>query len=186
MRRNSGRCAPPRSPALQLETAKATLECARADVADEHDRSRSLDGKLVSIASFSGVALSIGASFGASALLGGDLALGFTIALGAVLSAGALTLLAAVMVALVGLAPKSFTGTSLKAAEQRVTERRLAQDPARALGELAATYSRSMLPPARKINEKKAKAVRRALFLVGGGLGSLVVALILSAIAAVA
>jgi len=186
MRRKPRRCVGQCSPPLQLETARATLDCARADFADEHDRARSLDSKLVSIASFSGVALSIGTSFGASALLGGGLALGFTIALGAVLSVGAVALLAAVLIALSGLAPKRFTGTSLKAAEERVTEQRLALDPARALGKLAATYSRNMLPSARKINEKKAKAVRRALYLVGAGLGSLVVALILSAIAAVA
>jgi hypothetical protein len=172
-------------PALNLETAKATLECARADVADEHERARSLDGKLVSIASFSGVALSISAAVGASVVVSGGLALGFAIALGAVLSVAALLLLGAAMVALVGISPKSYAATSTEAAAERVTRKRLAMEPAWAIGELAATYNVSMLPKARKVNEAKVKAVRRALYLVGGGLGGLVAALILSAIAAV-
>jgi hypothetical protein len=170
---------------LNLDTAKATLECARADFAEERERARSLDGKLVSIASFSGLALSIGALVGANMIVSEGLALGFAIALGAVLSVGSLLLLAAAMVSLIGLAPKDFTGTALTAAEDRVTKKRLSMEPALAVGELAATYNRKMLPAARAINDAKASAVRRALFLVGGGLGGLVVALILSSVAAV-
>lgn len=170
---------------MNIDTAKATLECAQADVADERDRARALDDKLVSIASFSGVALSIGASVGATVVVSGTLNLGFTIALGAVLSIASLSLLGAAMVSLVGLAPKGFQGTSLSAAKERVTEGRLSTDPAKAIGELAATYYVSMLPEARQTNKAKVKAVRRALFLVGGGLGGLVLALILSSVAAV-
>jgi hypothetical protein len=175
----------PQASAMNLDTAKATLECARADVGEERDRARALDDKLVSIASFSGVALSIGASVGATVVVSGTLNLGFTIALGAVLSIAALSLLGAAMVALRGLLPKPFRSTSLSAAEQRVTAARLSMEPAKAIGELAATYYRSMLPEARATNKAKVTAVRRALVLVGGGLGGLVIALILSSVAAV-
>ena len=61
---------------LKTEIAIATLECARADLDYEIDRTRSLDSKLTGIASLSGLALSIGAGVGASIVAGGKLSLG--------------------------------------------------------------------------------------------------------------
>ena len=170
---------------LRTEIAIATLECARADLDYEIDRTRSLDSKLTGIASLSGLALSIGAGVGASIVAGGKLSLGFTIALGAMLSVASLLLLAATVEALRGLAPKPFQTLSLKAAEKRVSDERLSGDTAHAIGEMAATYYKKMLPEARDTNEKKVDYAHRAYRLVGAGLGGLVIGLILTTIAAV-
>jgi hypothetical protein len=170
---------------LELEIAKATLECARSDVDSETERARALDSKLTGIASLSGLALSIGASVGASVLVTESLTQGFAIALGAVLSVAAVLLLAAAIVALSGLAPKGFEGVSLAAARERVSDERLSLDPADAVAELAATYAVGMLPQARATNKVKVERVRRAYWLVGTGLGGLVLGLILTSISAV-
>ncbi|MFL5901746.1 MAG: hypothetical protein ACJ75S_11170 [Solirubrobacterales bacterium] len=170
---------------LKTEIAIATLECARADLDYEIDRTRSLDSKLTGIASLSGLALSIGAGVGASIVAGGELSLGFTIALGAVLSFASLFLLAAAGVALWGLTPKPFQSLSLKAAEDRVSDERLSGEPADAIGQLAATYYKKMLPEARDTNAKKVDHARWAYRLVGAGLGGLVLGLILTTVAAV-
>jgi hypothetical protein len=71
---------------FQLETVKATLDCARADVDFEDDRMKVLDGKLSTLATFSGLSVSISASLGANVLVAGKLCTGFTIALGATLT----------------------------------------------------------------------------------------------------
>lgn len=170
---------------LKTEIATATLECARADLDYEIDRTRSLDSKLTGIASLSGLALSIGAGVGASIVAGGELSLGFTIALGSVLSFASLLLLAAAGEALRGLTPKPFQTLSLKAGEERVSDERLSGDPADAIGEMAATYYKKMLPEARDTNKKKVDHAHRAYRLVGAGLGGLVIGLILTTIAAV-
>lgn len=175
-------CKPPQ---LSVEIASATLECARADLDYEIDRTRSLDSKLTGVASLSGLALSIGAGVGASIVAGGELSFGFTIALGSVLSVASLLLLAAASVALWGLTPKSFQTLSLKAAEDRVSDERLSGDAADAIGELAATYYKKMLPEARETNAKKVDHAHHAYRLVGAGLGGLVIGLILTTIAAV-
>jgi len=170
---------------LRTEIAVATLECARADMDYELDRARSLDSKLTGIASFSGVALSIGAAVGASVVVSGRIALGFTIALGAVLSVASLFLLAAAVVSLWGLSPKTFQSLSLRAGEERVSDERLSGNAAHAIAELAATYYVQMLPEARDTNKVKVRRARHAYVLVGLGLGGLVVGIILSTLAAV-
>jgi hypothetical protein len=170
---------------VDVKIAQATLECARADVDYEIERVRALDAKLTGIASLSGLALSIGASVGASVVVSGNLGHGFTIAIGSVLSVAALMLLAAAIVALSGLTPKGFQGLSLGAARDRVSDERLSGDPADAIGELAATYYKGMLPEARGTNKLKVDRVRHAYWLVGAGLGGLVVSLVLSTVAAV-
>ena len=170
---------------LRTEIAVATLECARADVDYELDRARSLDSKLTGIASFSGLALSIGAGVGASIVVSGELSLGFTIALGSLLSVASLLLLAAAVVALWGLAPKSFQSLSLKAGEDRVSDERLSGNVAHAIGELAATYYVRMLPEARDTNAVKARRAHHAYRFVGAGLAGLVLSLILTTVAAV-
>ena len=173
------------TPELSVEIANATLDCARADLDYEIDRTRSLDLKLTGIASLSGLALSIGAGVGASIVAGGKLSFGFTIALGSVLSVASLLLLAAAGVALWGLTPKPFQTLSLKAAEDRVSDERLSGDAADAIGELAATYYKKMLPEARDTNGRKVDHAHRAYRLVGAGLGGLVIGLILTTIGAV-
>jgi hypothetical protein len=85
---------------MNLDTARATLDCARADVDEETDRMKVLDGKLTNIAAFSGLALSIGGAVGSSVVVSGRLGLGFTIALGAVLSIAVSLLLARAILAL--------------------------------------------------------------------------------------
>ena len=169
---------------LKVGTAQATLECALVDIEAEAERARALDSKLTGIASLSGLALSIGASVGGSVLVGGGFSRGLVIALGSVLSTASLLLLAAAIVALSGLAPKGFEGISLKAAADRVSDERLALGPADAIGELAATYAVRMLPAARATNKVKVGRVRSAYWLVGAGLGGLVLSLILTSVAA--
>jgi hypothetical protein len=170
---------------LSLEIARATLECARSDIDAESERARALDGKLTGIAQLSGLALSIGASVGASVLVGGGLSRGYAIALGAVLSTASLLLLAAASVALSGLSPKGFEGVSLAAARDRVDDERLRLEPADAIAELAATYAVGMLPQARATNKVKVTRARHAYWLVGCGLGGLVLGLVLTSVAAV-
>jgi hypothetical protein len=170
---------------MQLEVARATLDCARSDMADETDRARALDGKLTNIASFSAIALSISGAVGASVVVSGKLSPGFTIALGSVLGAAVLLLLAGALVALSGLSPKNYRGLALPAARDRVTPARLSDEPAKAIGILAATYYTGMLPEARETNQAKVRTIRRAFWLVGSGLGGLAVGLILSTVAAV-
>lgn len=170
---------------LQVDIATAVLECARADVESETERTQALDSKLTGIASLSGLALSIGASVGATVVVSGDLGHGFIIALGAVLSIASLLLLASAAVALSGLTPKEFQSLSLDSAKERVSDARLSGDPADAIAELAATYYVQMLPEARQTNSVKAQRASWAYWLVGSGLGGLVVGLILSSIAAV-
>lgn len=174
-----------RPPQLSVEIATATLECARTDIDYELDRTRSLDSKLTGVASLSGLALSIGAGVGASIVVGGGLSFGFTIALGSVLSLASLLLLAAAIAALWGLIPKPFQGLTLQAAEDRVTDERLSGDAADAIGHLAATYYKKMLPEARKTNAIKVRYAHRAYRLVAAGLGGLVLGLILTTVAAV-
>ncbi len=170
---------------LRPAIAKATLECARADVDYELDRARALDSKLTGIASFSGLALSIGASVGASVVVSGRLTLGFTIALGAVLSVASLLLLSAAVVALWALSPKDYQGISLRAGEDRVSDERLSGNVAHAIGDLAATYYVRMLPEARDTNAVKARRAHHAYRFVGAGLAGLVLSLILTTVAAV-
>lgn len=101
------------------------------------------------------------------------------------LSFASLLLLAAAGVALWGLTPKPFQSLSLKAAEDRVSDERLGGEPADAIGQLAATYYKRMLPEARDTNEKKVAHAHWAYRLVGVGLGGLVLGLILTTVAAV-
>jgi hypothetical protein len=84
-----------------------------------------------------------------------------------------------------GLTPKPFQSLSLKAAEDRVSDERLSGEPADAIGQLAATYYKKMLPEARETNGKKVDHAHRAYRLVGAGLGGLVLGLILTTVAAV-
>ena len=94
-------------------------------------------------------------------------------------------LLGAAVTALSGLVPKGFQGPSLQAAADRVKDERLSGKPADKIAELAATYAKKMLPEARTTNNLKVKRVRVAYWLVGFGLGGLVVGLILTTIGAV-
>jgi hypothetical protein len=171
---------------LKPEIAQAVLECAWVDVESEAERTRSLDAKLTGIASLAGLALSIGASVGATVVASGNLRLGFAIAVGAVLSLAAILLLAAAIIALKALSPMGFEGISLEAAKGRVTDQRLSGDPADEIAHLAATYSKKILPQARKSNGIKVKRVRYAYWFVGAGLLGLVCGLILTSVAAVA
>lgn len=170
---------------LKVEIANATLECARADIEAETERTSALDSKLTGIASLSGLALSISAAVGASVVVSGGLAHGLAIALGAVLSVAAVLLLVAAVVALSGLAPKGFQGIALSAARDRVTDERLSGDAADAIAELAATYYVGMLPEARETNGVKVCRVRHAYWLVGAGLAGLVFGLVLATVGAV-
>lgn len=170
---------------LNPKIAKAVLECAWVDVESETERTRALDAKLTGIASLAGLALSIGASVGASVVVSGSLRLGFAIAVGAVLSGAAILLLVAAVIALKALSPMGFEGISLEAAKERVTDERLSGDPADELAKMAATYSKKILPQARKSNGIKVKRVRYAYWFIGTGLMGLVCGLILTSVAAV-
>jgi hypothetical protein len=170
---------------MNLNTARATLDCARADVDEETDRMKVLDGKLTNIAAFSGLALSIGGAVGSSVVVSGRLGLGFTIALGAVLSIAVSLLLARAILALSGLAPKNYRGITLEAARARVTPKRLELAPEEAVARLASTYYTAMLPQAREANQARCEAFKWAFRLVAGGLAGLVSGLILSSVGAV-
>lgn len=171
---------------LKPKIAQAVLECAWADVESEAERTRALDAKLTGIASLAGLALSIGASVGASVVVSGHLKLGFSIALGAVLSVAAFLLLTAAIIALKALSPMGFEGISIEAAKERVRDERLSGDPADEIAKLAATYSKKILPQARKSNGIKVKRVRYAYWFIGAGLLGLVCGLVLTSVAAVA
>jgi hypothetical protein len=172
-------------PKLEPEIAKATLECAHFDIGNETERTRALDTKLTGIASLAGLALSIGATVGATVLAAGELNHGFSIALGSVLSIASLLLLTAASVALWGLSPKGFQGPSLQAAAERVTDDKLSGDPADKVAALAATYAKKMLPEARKSNGTKVTRLKVAYWLVGLGLGGLVISLVLTTVGSV-
>lgn len=64
-------------------------------------------------------------------------------------------------------------------------DERLSGNVAHAIGELAATYYVGMLPEARETNATKVRRARHAYWLVGAGLGGLVLSLILTSVAAV-
>ena len=71
-----------------IETVKATLDCARADVDAEDDRAKVLDGKLSNLAMLAALSLSISASLGANVLVAGGLCTEVTIVVGCFLTAG--------------------------------------------------------------------------------------------------
>jgi hypothetical protein len=171
---------------LEPKIAQAVLECAWTDVESEAERTRALDAKLTGIASLAGLALSIGASVGATVVVSGHLKLGFAIALGVVLSVAAFLLLTAAIIALKALSPMGFEGISIEAAKERVSDERLSGDPADEIAKLAATYSKKILPQARKSNGIKVKRVRYAYWFVGAGLFGLVCGLVLTSVATVA
>src|SRR4051812_41156837 len=125
---------------LNLETAKATLECARGDALEEMDRMKVLDAKLTNIAAFSGVSISISGSIGGSVLAANRLSLGFSIALGGTLTVAGVVLLSAVAACFAGLAPKNYKGISEDAAQDRVKRGRLRKEPAEAIAIMASTY----------------------------------------------
>jgi hypothetical protein len=166
------------------EALKALLDAARADVDDEQERTRVLDGKLGQLAAFCGVSISITGAVGGSVVAAGRLSLGFTIALGAVLSTAALLLLAGVVLAFRGLAPKDFAGVSRNGARGRLKEERLALPASEGLPRLAATYVK-VLERAREVNENKAQATTRAFVCVGLGFASLVLALLTAVVGSV-
>src|SRR5689334_14706030 len=99
---------------FELETVRATLDCARADVEAENDRMKVLDAKLSNLATLSGLSLSISASLGANVLVAGGLDTGFMIALGATLACAVALLLATTLTAFLGLRPKQYRGLTLK------------------------------------------------------------------------
>jgi hypothetical protein len=170
---------------FDLDTVKATLECARADVAAEDERMQVLDGKLSNLATLAGLSVSISASLGANVLAAGALCTGFTIALGAVLTIAAALLLKTVLVAFDGLRPKPYRGLTRKSAIARVTPKRLSQPGPEAMATLAATYYVDILPAARVSNDVKLEKVADAFVYAKGGLIALVGAVILTAIGAV-
>lgn len=167
-----------------LETVKATLECARSDIAEETDRMKVLDHKLTSIAAFSGIALSVGSGVGSSTVVGGSLSLGFTVALGAVLSVAVILLLIGAVIALRGLNPKGYEGITLEAFNDRLNKPRMRMDPSDAIARMAATY-RPHLKQARDSNAAKVKSIKWAYRLVGAGLGLLALGLVLASVGAV-
>jgi hypothetical protein len=170
---------------FQLETVKATLDCARADVDFEDDRMKVLDGKLSTLATFSGLSVSISASLGANVLVAGKLCTGFTIALGATLTLAVAMLLATTLTAFRGLRPKQYRGITMAVATARVTPRRLSVEPDQALAVLASTYYTDILPAARAANNVKLDRVRAAFRYAAVGLIALVAAVVLTAIGAV-
>jgi hypothetical protein len=170
--------------ALNVETAKATLDCARADVGAELDRARSLDLKLTQIAAFSGLTLSISGTLGGTVLVAGRLPGFFEFAAGTSLGLGVALLFVAIASCFHGLFPKGYEGISLSVARDRVRPSRLSQEPAHAVGVLASTYYTAILPPARRANVVKVGATKQAYKLVGSGLLAVVVGLLLIIIGA--
>ncbi len=144
-----------------------------------------LDGKLSTLATFSGLSVSISASLGASVLVTGRLCAEFTIALGVILTFAVVMLLLTTLTAFRGLRPKEYRGITLEAAEKRVTPRRLRQSPQEALAVLAATYYTDVLPAARAANGVKLDKVGEAFGYARWGLIGLVAAVVLTAIGAV-
>ena len=170
---------------FELETAKATLECARADVEAEDDRMKVLDSKLSNLATLSGLSVSISASLGANVLVTGALCTLFTIALGATLTFAVVMLLLTTMTAFEGLRPKTYKGLTMKSATQRVTPKRLSRSAPEAIATLAATYYVDILPAARAANDIKLEKVSHAFNYAAYGLVALVFAVILTALGAV-
>ena len=170
---------------FQLETVKATLECARADVEAEDDRMKVLDSKLSNLATLSGLSVSISASLGANVLVTGKLCTSFTIALGVALTFAVVMLLLTTMTAFEGLRPKPYKGLTMKSAKQRVTPKRLSRSAPEAIATLAATYYVDILPAARAANDIKLEKVSRAFDYAAWGLIALVCAVVLTALGAV-
>jgi hypothetical protein len=172
------------TPSRDLDTVKATLDCTRADVEEEMDRMKVLDSKLSNVASFAGVSLSVSGAVGANVVSANVFPLGFTIALGAVLATAVLLLAIGVTVCFSGLMPKDYRGISLDAASQRVTPTQLRRPATEAIPNLASTYATVVLPQARATNSKKVAATKRAFALVAAGLFGVVLALVLTVVAA--
>jgi hypothetical protein len=170
---------------FDLDTVKATLECARADVEAEDDRMKVLDSKLSTLAAFSGLSVSISASIGANVLVAGALCTAITIALGVTLTFAVAMLLLTTLTAFSGLRPKPYRGLTMRAAEERVTPRRLAAEPGQALAVLASTYYTDILPATRAANDAKLDRVRGAFRYAALGLIALVAAVVLTALGAV-
>jgi len=170
---------------MNPETAQAILDCAKADVVAEDDRMKVLDDKLSTLATFSGLSVSISASLGANVLVARELDVGFTIALGVTLTAAVVMLLLTTLTAFRGLRPKEYRGLTLDSAKSRVTPRRLRADPAEAMAVLAATYYTDILPAARSANNVKLEKVGDAFRYARIGLIGLVVAVVLTATGAV-
>jgi hypothetical protein len=170
---------------FEFETVKATLECARADVEAEDDRMKVLDSKLSTLAAFSALSVSISASIGANVLVAGKLCTGITIALGVTLTVAVLMLLLTTLTAFRGLRPKPYRGITMDVAKARVTPRRLATEPGKALAVLASTYYTDILPAARAANDAKLDRVRGAFRYAALGLIALVTAVVLTALGAV-
>jgi len=169
-----------------IDTLKATLDVAQRDLDAENDRMKVLDSKLSSLATFSGLTLSVTATLGANVVVAGRLCQAFTVALGAVLVLAALALLLGVFSCFRGLRPKEYRGITLKAAASRVTPTRLGLPPQEALPVLAATYYTDLLPAARAANNVKLDRVVDAFRWTRLGLGLLVGALVLAVVGAVA
>jgi len=168
-----------------LETIKATLSSAQADYSDEVQRAAGLDTKLANLAGFAGVSLSISGSVGGSIVVADDLPLGFSIAVGACLVVAVVLLLATVVASFLRLSPQDYPDLSEQAAQDRVTEPRLTQDPTEALTNIAATYYMNLLPGHRAINLEKAQRLRKAYVLVALGFGAITLALITVVVGAV-
>jgi hypothetical protein len=169
-----------------LETAKATLETARAEAEEEIDRMKVLDGKLSNVAAFSGVSLSVSGALGANVIASGRLEGSFEVAIGIALAAAVALLLAGVVSCFHGLTPKDFSGITPAAAAERVWPSSLRREPSEALAKIASTYATDILPQARWTNKKKVAATKRAFWLVGLGLAANVATLGLIVIASTA
>lgn len=159
-----------------LETAKATLEAARADSEDERDRMKVLDSKLTNLAAFSGVSLSITSSLGASVIAADRVPLGFQIALGSLLLASAVLLLVGVVVCFRNLTPKLYLGIEVDDAKARLTPQQLKRSLELALAKFAATRV-AELERARAVNKTKAEAATRAFSSVAVGFSGLILAI---------
>jgi hypothetical protein len=170
---------------FDLDTVKATLECAMSDVEAEDDRMKVLDAKLSNLATLSGLSVSISASLGANVLVAGKLCNSFTLALGAVLTFAVGMLLMTTLTAFQGLRPKPYKGLTMKSAKQRVTPKRLTRPAPDAIATLAATYYVDILPAARAANDIKLEKVSTAFDYAAAGLIALVFAVVLTALGAV-
>jgi hypothetical protein len=152
----------------QLETAKLTLAANEYDLDREEGRMRTVDEKLTLLASSSGVALSIVASLGGSIVAAGRLSAGFTIALGACLCVAVALLFAGVGLAFAALFPKPYEGATTKAILKRAQAGPLGRDPVVAAASFALTRA-EMVKTARKVNKRKANALRKVFVLVASG-----------------
>jgi len=170
---------------MKLETVRATLESARADVEAEDDRMKVLDGKLNTLATFSGLSVSISASLGANVLASGGLSSAYSIALGLALTVAALLLFLTAITAFQGLRPKEYKGLTLDAARSRVTPRRLGEEPEMALAIMASTYYTDVLPSARAANGVKLDKVSKAFQYARLGLIGLIVSILVTTLGSV-